>query len=480
MALDLATAVVSITGDHAPLRNAIAGAKAATDQGVAAMQAKLRKLGDTFMRIGKRMTMFVTMPIIAGFGLAVKAASDFEESSTKFDAVFKELKGEARAWALDFAKSARRSKADVIEWMGSLQDTFVPLGIARKRALELSQGLVELGVDVASFQNKADADVIHTFTRALTGERESLKQLGIVILEADVQQEILARGWAKTTKEITTQMKAEATFNLIIARSTDAIGDNARTAGGLANQMRALKGDWKDVSIVLGEILIPFAKQVVSALSDMAMWVKKLTRADKELILGLAAAAAAAGPLLVVLGFILRLRMATHLAQVAVSMKLVAGSTTAATTAMNAYAAASTRAAAAGGAAGAAGAAGAGAGGAAAGAAIGGAGLLAKGGAGAAKAVPALIVAYLIGLVGQKFLDWRTESMQKERGQISQQGSAEYNLARRQRTGYGVGETGPVLAEGQIEVRLAKRDSDNLETVAKSTKKTAQDNGGLQ
>ena len=89
----------------------------------------------------------------------------------------------------DFAKQARRSKADVIEWMGSLQDTFVPLGIARKRALELSQGLVKLGVDVASFQNKTDADVIHTFTRALTGERESLCRVELpALLEHAVER----------------------------------------------------------------------------------------------------------------------------------------------------------------------------------------------------------------------------------------------------------------------------------------------------
>ena len=44
--------------------------------------------------------------------------------------------------------------------MAGLQDTFVPLGIARDEAAELSKSLVTLAVDVASFNNTADADVI--------------------------------------------------------------------------------------------------------------------------------------------------------------------------------------------------------------------------------------------------------------------------------------------------------------------------------
>jgi len=480
VALDLATAVVSITGDQAPLRHAISGAKAATDRGVNAMQAKLRKLGDTFMRVGKRMTAFVTLPIVGGFALITKAASDFEESSTMFDAVFKELKGEARAWSEDFAKSAGRSKAAVIGWMGSLQDTFVPLGIARKRAMELSQALVAHAVDVASFKNKLDVDVIHAFNRALTGEREMLKDLGIVILEADVKQEIMRQGWARTTKEITQQMKAEATFNLILARSTDAIGDNARTAGGLANQMKKLKGEWHDIAVDFGTILIPIAKDLVGVLSDVATWVKGLSPETKEWALGIAALAAAAGPVLIVFGAIMKLRMAAHVAQIVVQMHALSAAQ---------------------------------AGVAVSGTAAHGSMLKMIGTKGGI-----LAIAVAVGLVGQKIIEWRIGAMKKEREAISKTGVAAYNLEREARTGLkvgesqlapkpgtpaalrtaqrtgpsetepapinlgratrtGLGETGPAPKPGPG--GLSKEDSDNLRLVAQSTKKTADEGGGL-
>ena len=473
MALDLATAVVSITGDNAPLHNAIAGAKAATKRGVDAMQARLRKLGDSFARIGKRMTTFVTLPIVGGFAYMTKAASDFEESSTMFDAVFKELSGDARAWSENFAKSAGRSKAAVIEWMGSLQDTFVPLGITRKRSMELSKALVAHAVDVASFKNRLDVDVIHAFNRGLTGEREILKSLGIVILEADVQQEILAQGWAKTTKEITSQMKAEATFNLILARSTDAIGDNARTSGGLANQMKKLKGQWHDIAVDLGTILIPVAKDLVGVLSDVAKWVKGLSPETKEVALGVAAFAAAMGPLVWAIGVFLKLRMVAHIAQMAFGMKAVAASTTQAAVAMNAYAAAAGRAAAVGP------IAGAGAGAAAGGAvrAGAGAGFMARL---AGKAAAPLLIAYVVGLIGQSVIEWRIRAMTEKRKEISQEGVAKYHARRFARTGLRPGESSLAPKPGTPEAeRRSKRDSENLEVIAKSTKKTAKEGGGL-
>jgi hypothetical protein len=48
--------------------------------------------------------------------------------------------------------------------------------------------MIKLAIDVASFNNVSDDQAINAFTKALTGERESLKSLGIVINETDVKK----------------------------------------------------------------------------------------------------------------------------------------------------------------------------------------------------------------------------------------------------------------------------------------------------
>jgi hypothetical protein len=47
-----------------------------------------------------------------------------------------------------------------------------------------------LAIDVASFNNVSDDQAVKAFTSALSGEREALKSLGIVISEADVQNKV--------------------------------------------------------------------------------------------------------------------------------------------------------------------------------------------------------------------------------------------------------------------------------------------------
>jgi hypothetical protein len=51
--------------------------------------------------------------------------------------------------------------------------------------------MIKLAIDVASFNNVSDDQAINAFTKALTGEREALKSLGIVISEPDVKAKAL-------------------------------------------------------------------------------------------------------------------------------------------------------------------------------------------------------------------------------------------------------------------------------------------------
>ncbi len=87
----------------------------------------------------------------------VANASEAQEIGSKFDAVFKEQAEAARDFAAATSAALGRSKIDLEGFLGTLQDTFVPLGFARDKAREMSQQLTTLAIDLASFNNKADA-----------------------------------------------------------------------------------------------------------------------------------------------------------------------------------------------------------------------------------------------------------------------------------------------------------------------------------
>lgn len=212
---------------------------------------------------------------IAGF---IKLASDFEENLSKFNAVFKDNAKAVGEWAKTYSASVNRSRVDTMAFLATLQDTFVPLGFARDKAAELSKQVVQLATDLASFNNQSDASVVQALTSALVGNTETVRKYGIVITESTLKQELLNMGIKGGSKSATEAEKAFARLNIIMASTSDAQGDAARTSGSFANQLKGLIAAAKELGIELGNVFLPTATKLVKKIKEvipgMIDWVK--------------------------------------------------------------------------------------------------------------------------------------------------------------------------------------------------------------
>ena len=187
----------------------------------------------------------------------VKVASDAEETQQKFNVVFKSQAKATNAWANSFARDVGRAEQDVKAWSATLQDTLVPMGFSRTEATKLTKTLVALGVDVASFSNKMDADVINNFTSAIVGQHRAVRSYGIVINEQSIQNESYRQGINKQYKDLTNLEKAQLRAAVIFSATADAQGDAIRTAGQYANQLKRLSGNIKNIAGDVGDLLLP-------------------------------------------------------------------------------------------------------------------------------------------------------------------------------------------------------------------------------
>jgi hypothetical protein len=202
--------------------------------------------------VGFASTLLAGGGVVFALKSVVRTASDSIETLNKFEGVFKGLSVSAKAWADDFAKSAGRARQDVLRWMATLQDTFVPLGFARDKAAEMSKELVKLAVDVASFQNEADQTVIENFTSALVGQTRAVLKYGIVTNVAALEQQALRDGLQKSFKDLTNLEKVQLRYNVIQRSTRDAQGDVARTTNDWANQMKRLQSNVTTIKELLG------------------------------------------------------------------------------------------------------------------------------------------------------------------------------------------------------------------------------------
>jgi predicted transcriptional regulator len=245
----------------------------------------------SFSGITKQANLLKTA--LAGIGIAatikglqstVMAASNLSESIAKSNTVFGKNAQAIQDWSQTTASALGVSRQAALEAAGTYGNLFRAFGINEQESAKMSTALVTLAADLASFNNVPIEDALLALRSGLSGETEPLKRFGIAINDARLKEQALADGLIQTTKGVLPQaIKTQAAYALIMKDSALAQGDVARTAGGLANQLKFLKAGLDDAKAGFGEALLPIVLNVVTALNkDLLPAVQNTTRAFGE------------------------------------------------------------------------------------------------------------------------------------------------------------------------------------------------------
>ena len=245
----------------------------------------------SFSGITKQANLLKTA--LAGIGIAatikglqstVMAASNLSESIAKSNTVFGKNAQAIQDWSQTTASALGVSRQAALEAAGTYGNLFRAFGINESESAKMSTALVTLAADLASFNNVPIEDALLALRSGLSGETEPLKRFGIALNEARLKEEALRLGLIKTTSGTLPQaIKTQAAYALIMKDSALAQGDVARTAGGLANQLKFLKAGLDDAKAGFGEALLPIVLNVVTALNkDLLPAVQNTTRAFGE------------------------------------------------------------------------------------------------------------------------------------------------------------------------------------------------------
>lgn len=188
-------------------------------------------------------------------------ASDAAEMYNKYNKVFAGMTDDVDEWAKSYAKSVGRSVIDTKEAVSNIADLQQGLGMTKQESFALSKQVVSLATDLASFNNVNDAQAIEAVSKAMLGEAESAKQLGLLLNVDRVKKYVESQGLVY--KELTDAEKAQQIYNLAVEQSQNAIGDAESSSGEYANQIKAMKSQIKDFGTELGMKLLPIALKMV-------------------------------------------------------------------------------------------------------------------------------------------------------------------------------------------------------------------------
>lgn len=297
------TLSAKITGDSSGFDKAIQSAEktaSSFEKRMESISSKAKSIGDKLSGIGTALTVGVTTPLaVAGKGM-VDAASDFDENLNKISVAFGDSADGVKAWADTATQSFGLSMNQALEATSLFGDMATSMGISQSEAASMSTSLAGLAGDMASFKNIGIDEAMTALNGVFTGETESLKQLGIVMTEVNLQE--FADGLGLVYDDMTQAEKVQLRYNYVMAMSKNAIGDYARTSDGTANSIRTFQASVENLAITLGQNLLPIVTPIIQKATEM---VNAFAAADPELqqlVLKIAGIAAVAGPALLVIG----------------------------------------------------------------------------------------------------------------------------------------------------------------------------------
>lgn len=298
----IATLAVKLIADAAGFQTAMDQAERKTQSWSQNVSKNLKDVGGKFTSFGMSMTQYVTLPILGASVAAVKFASDLDETKNKVNVVFGSMAKDVMDWSMTSATAMGMSREQALGAAATYGNLFVSLGLGKQPAAAMSMSLVQLASDLASFNNANPEEVLNALRSGLSGEVEPLKKFGIAMNEAVLKAKAMQMGLGDNLQALSEAEKLQLRYALIMDQTTTAQGDFARTADGLANQMRTVKSQFIDAAAALGEKLLPYALQLVQWINQAITWFSQLTPAQQKWILVILGVVAVMGPLIMIIG----------------------------------------------------------------------------------------------------------------------------------------------------------------------------------
>lgn len=284
------------------LKTTLVGDSKQLRQELSKAEKGLKQFGDKAKAIGKTMSLYVTAPVVAAGGFAIKMASDFQESLNKVDVAFKGSSSEVKKFAKTTLDSFGIAEGTALDMAALFGDMSTSMGLNTQEASKMSTALVGLAGDLSSFKNMNIEEVTTALNGVFTGETESLKRLGIVMTEVNLKQFALEKGIKTQIKDMTQAQKVQLRYQYVMEKTANAHGDFARTSDGSANQMREFQELLKELGVLFGDVLLPEFTKIIKKVNE---WLKELKNASpetKKFTVIIAGIGAAVGPALIALG----------------------------------------------------------------------------------------------------------------------------------------------------------------------------------
>lgn len=150
------------------------------------------------------------------------------------------------------------------------------VGLLGSTTLSTTKALSMLSSDMSSLKNE-DLDVVmNKFSSALVGNSRAVKNFGMDITNATLQEYAYANGISKAVSEMTQAEKMQLRVLAMVDQARIAWADQSNTLNSVANQYRIFKQQIANLGRTIGNLFLPIVQKVLPYLNAFVILLRKL------------------------------------------------------------------------------------------------------------------------------------------------------------------------------------------------------------
>lgn len=200
---------------------------------------------------------------------ALNIASDLTEVQNVVETAFGAMTSQVDAWAKNSIQQFGMSELAAKRTASTYMAMNAGMGLVGQGAADMAMEVAGRTADIASFFNTSQEEADTMLKSIWTGETESLKRIGVVMTQTNLDAYALANGFGKTVQQMTQSEQVMLRYQYVMNQTRLAAGDFVKTQDSWANQTRILSEQWKQFLGIIGQGLIQVLTPALKFLNQM-------------------------------------------------------------------------------------------------------------------------------------------------------------------------------------------------------------------
>lgn len=150
------------------------------------------------------------------------------------------------------------------------------IGLANKQADLLAKNFTKAAIDIASLYELPVIDAVEKLRAGLVGLPKPLRDIGIVLTVARLEQEAMALGITDSVRNMSEANKVGLRYIAVMKQMKAAMGDFANTIESPANQLRIMQEQLTRLSRAIGNLFINTLAKILPYLNGFIMALRAI------------------------------------------------------------------------------------------------------------------------------------------------------------------------------------------------------------